>query len=631
MAKRGSPGQRKRKANAAADSPAARPVFVSSLQVNILLLIVVTFAAYFNAVHDEVIWDDRVFLADTGLQSITIRDFPGFFTESLWEASGNTTRLYRPFLLLTLGVQSQFFGDWWTGYHLVTVLIHVVATLLVYGFIREFLYSASAVEDKNSPVVLIAAMLFGVHPVLGDAVNSVFNGSEIYASIGVLASLLYLLRTRERPWPGRWLVVSAIFLVSLMYRESAVALPVLAVFTLWTTSKEPWPNRFRECLPVLVLVIPLAVYFGLRDVSMDSAGSGYAGGRPAAVSAEKVMSEPGPGARRSGDRATDRASSPLSALGLQVNPETVSGVFPMWLEALGLVVWPHPLAIVRNASTVPVWIAVVAQLSILSVALALAIRGHPVFLLGILFFYLAILPSSRIIAESSQAPVLLERMLYLPLTGIALAVGGGLALLAKTWSMRASITIGLLVIFFMIPATWSRNSDWSEEMRLLERDYDKTGNTHIFVSILKARMARGERGAAVEDCESHGAGDATVQPVIWTCGKVYLQAGRLGDAEPLLLQAVRKSPRSAWKRLDLAILYARSGRREEARVEFDKARDLEELPFLKEIMSALELMELYPHDQQKLREAKRHLEEALVIQPRATQARELLAQLEKRL
>ena len=129
------------------------------------ILIVFTLIAYANAWPDNLTFDDRVFADPNRFSGLGPGDLMRFFTEDLWAASGGDSRLYRPLLLLVIAAESQVFGDWMAGYHLVNIGLHVLATLLVYGFISELLAICGHQRGEARQFALMAALLFGVHPI----------------------------------------------------------------------------------------------------------------------------------------------------------------------------------------------------------------------------------------------------------------------------------------------------------------------------------------------------------------------------------------------------------------------------------------------------------------------------------
>jgi protein O-mannosyl-transferase len=151
---------------------------------------------------------------------------PIYFTQNVWsQLTGNTSNFYRPFFLLWLRVNFVAFGDEPAGWHLTTLLIHLLAVALVYLLARALL-------DGRIPA-LFAAMVFGVHPIHLEAVAWVSGVNESLAGALFLASLLTYLQWEKpgtrRPW---WLAGSlALYGAAMLVKETAAVLPaVLAAY-----------------------------------------------------------------------------------------------------------------------------------------------------------------------------------------------------------------------------------------------------------------------------------------------------------------------------------------------------------------------------------------------------------------
>ena len=584
--------------------------------------------AYINAAPDVLVFDDKEFLAGGQFSHLTPSDFAALFSQSLWEASGNTAKLYRPLLLVSLGLESVVFGQWWTGYHLVNLVLHLLATLCVFGFVREVLWQTGRDRDLSQAAALMAALVFAVHPVLSDAVNSVFNGSEIYVTIGVVGGLWYLLRHQQQNPVRAWLVLSFLYLWALLYRESAVSLPVLAVLMLWMTSQERWRVRFKRCLPVLVLLLPLAIYMTMRSHALEPPSETESTTRPVTV-LQEATEEP---ASPVGTEAVQGRQDIFARLNVHFDPARTKQASVVWFDGLKLAVWPHPLVIIHELSGTPTWLALVTQLLLLSLAVYALICGRPVFFTGLAFFYIAILPSSRIISEGFLPPLLLERMLYLPSVGLVLVLAAAFGLLAQKASLRVSLICATLLVFMLIPVTWARNQEWSDEIRLLENDFAVMKNSRqLLMSVVKANAKAGNLSRSVALCGQYSELVRTGAHLGRECGNIYVASGNYDRAENLYLASLEKYRRNAWTHFELARLYLRMDRREDAQLFFRQAVERERVPFIREIMSAIVLIELYPGNRDRLLEARNHLETALQLQPRSAQARQVLSHVEQKL
>jgi protein O-mannosyl-transferase len=152
-------------------------------------LMVFTLIAYANAWPDNLTFDDRVFVDDSRFSGLGPGDVVRFFTEDLWDASGVDSDLYRPLLMVLIASEVQVFGGWLPGYHLVNIGLHLCATLLVYGFLSQLLQALGHRRADSRNFALLAALLFGVHPIHTEVVNSIFNGSEILVTLGIVGGL----------------------------------------------------------------------------------------------------------------------------------------------------------------------------------------------------------------------------------------------------------------------------------------------------------------------------------------------------------------------------------------------------------------------------------------------------------
>ncbi|MGH8036023.1 MAG: hypothetical protein ACREO9_12415, partial [Lysobacterales bacterium] len=180
-------------------------------QLALFILVTITLVAYVNAWPDTLTFDDRVFADSARFTGMRLADVARFFTEDLWAASGAASGLYRPLLLVLIWLESQVFGSWFAGYHLVNIFLHVVATVLVYGFVRHLLIAWGNRPSESDTSALLAAVIFGVHPIHTEVVNSIFNGSEILVCIGVVGGLWWFDKKLVSKPQKAWLGLSVVY------------------------------------------------------------------------------------------------------------------------------------------------------------------------------------------------------------------------------------------------------------------------------------------------------------------------------------------------------------------------------------------------------------------------------------
>jgi tetratricopeptide (TPR) repeat protein len=248
------------------------------------------------------------------------------------------------------------------------------------------------------------------------------------------------------------------------------------------------------------------------------------------------------------------------------------------------------------------------------------------------FFYLAILPSSRIFGDSYSAPGLADRILYLPSVGMAILVAVGLSMLARRFGRRIAVLVVVMVAMIFIPLSWARNAEWASDTVLFERDYSRLENKQrILNTLLAAHLREKNFGRMAELCDLHGETQYLSALIGANCGSAYGNVGRYSDAEQAYLNATELSDSRVFAHFNLAMMYTFLGRRTEAKDHFGLAIAAEPSDFMKEYFNALMVIQLHPNERVKLLEARQHLERALQLQPQHTLSRQELDELNARL
>ena len=167
--------------------------------------------------------------------------------------------LYRPLTSLT------YAADWTLGggspllFHLNNVLLHALASILVYTLAARLL---------ARPAALAAGLLFAVHPVHVEAVANLVGRAEILATLfGVGAVLLYLAHgdgAPERPGGRRMMALGTgtLALLGFASKETALAVPGLMLIADWAGARrrgEAFRSRVSRQSGLWAAVVILAV------------------------------------------------------------------------------------------------------------------------------------------------------------------------------------------------------------------------------------------------------------------------------------------------------------------------------------------------------------------------------------
>jgi len=120
------------------------------------------------------------------------------------------------------------------SHHVTNVLLHLVNTLLLFGF----LYRCTGAAGRS---VFVSA-LFAVHPLHVESVAWVTERKDVLSTLFLLSALHAYAIYARRPSVGRYLIVVACFVASLM------AKPMLVTFPLVLLLLDIWPlGRLRLC------------------------------------------------------------------------------------------------------------------------------------------------------------------------------------------------------------------------------------------------------------------------------------------------------------------------------------------------------------------------------------------------
>lgn len=199
----------------------------------IALLALTAVAPYLSTLRYGFVYDDRPQIVENH-ELLSLAGIPRFFGESISKGVGfqNAAQpvFYRPLFFTQLCLTRGLFGPGPLGFHLVSLLLQVGNTLLLF-FTAIWL-------GVSRRAAYLAGMLFAVHPVHVESVAWASASPDLMALAGVLGSLLTLLigeASARNAVRLSWKTVSVFsFLAALFVKETAlVTLPLIAVVGLF--------------------------------------------------------------------------------------------------------------------------------------------------------------------------------------------------------------------------------------------------------------------------------------------------------------------------------------------------------------------------------------------------------------
>lgn len=365
------------------------------------MALALTFAAYIACVSAGYIWDDEaLILLNQALVHPTFRTILG---SDLWCCSGTAASGYwRPLTTLSFYADVAAFGFQPAWGHLHSLAWHLLCTTLV----------ARLVGNRHGGERgAVAALIFGLHPILSEAVVWIAARNDLMATAFAVGALLAV--DRRKP------VLAAICaLAAALSKESSFLLPALVV--LWVGGHEGLAGVKARRGAIGATALGLGVALALRP-----------------------LAELG--------RATDFHRVPID--------DPFASLYTL-ARLIGWLGWPWPLTGTATLYLPPPGIAVWASALVVLAGAAFLVRAEPRRgLCLVAFTVLAALPMAVALWVFATIG---ERYMYLPMVGAAALVATALPLTRFTKAGLAIWAVGALAAIHV------RLPDWVDNLAFYE-------------------------------------------------------------------------------------------------------------------------------------------------------------------
>jgi hypothetical protein len=178
-------------------------------------LVIAVLLVYQPAWRGGFIWDD-----DGHVTKPELRSWYGLCR--IWFELGATQQYY-PLLHSAFWVEHKLWGDATLGYHLVNILLHAAAAVLVALVLRRL----------RVPGAYLAAAIFALHPVHVESVAWITEQKNTLSAVFYLAAMLVYLRfdqERKHLW---YYGALALFVLGLFSKTTAATLPAALLVIFW--------------------------------------------------------------------------------------------------------------------------------------------------------------------------------------------------------------------------------------------------------------------------------------------------------------------------------------------------------------------------------------------------------------
>ena len=513
--------------------------FFKSTWPPVAFIVCLSFGIYLNASGGDFISDDRFQI----LRNEWIRD-PSYLLRilfsSVWDflPGEGDSNYYRPvkYIIYTLTYAVSALDP--RGYHLMKILCHALASVLVFLVTRDMLRDRSRAamgggsalngepgEVSGARTGFIAAIFFAAHTINTESVNWIAALPEVSFTLFSLLSFFFFIRER-------YMAAAAAFLVSALSKETAMALPILFAAYDLLVRREPLWRVLPYLKRYLLLIAAAAVYFVMRVYALGGELLALGGGE---------------------------ATHFLTKYEYIINVPLIAAKYVRKL------VLPTDISFFNYMNFDPVYsiteprAVLFAALFILSVAVMLAlIRRAPVLLFSLLWVVIFLLPVF-FLGWKTGSPVYESRYLYASTAGygvfLALLFTGVFEArwLPERSRVRLLLAAALVVTSLYSAGTVIHNRVWISEYALWQdsaRKKPESRGARISYGIELAKLDRLDE--ALGEFEAARGIDPESSAVYNNIGIIYAKRGLFSKAAGYFEKAVIFDPKNIEARRNLA-------------------------------------------------------------------------------
>ena len=465
---------------------------------------------YVNALRNPFVYDDY----HTVVENPSIQDMRNLRALLLHDVT-------RPVVSVSYAVDRAIWGAAPLGFHVTSVLLHMLNVVLLFHLARRL---------SDSPLAAFsAAALFAVHPMMTEAVGYISGRSEVLCTTSFLAALLC-----GRRWlrgdGSRWGVATVgLWICALATKETAAMFPFVFAAYDWLALPDAAGERRKRLLSVHLPLAAVAVVGGLVRVAVLA-------------------------------RIEYPGQVHVHWSYLLLNLDVICRYVLLMVSPVGQTIF-HGVKNLDGVFDPRAAFAVGGVGSMLAAAWHLR-RAEWLASFGIVWFLLALVPSAALIMLDQGEPMT-EHRVYVASCGLFLAAGAAIAWIAaqlddsSAWARRGAAGLLAVVLASFMVETVKRNTVWADPVALWGESVDLAPDHYRPRLLLgEALMDAGRNAEAVEQWQMAIRLRPTEPTGYVKLGRYFAAVGRTADARPLLRKAIEIDPRNASARQTLSALDA---------------------------------------------------------------------------
>src|SRR5437763_656797 len=492
----------------------------------IVLLIGIVFGQTLS--YDFVNYDDKTYIYGNSLVS------SGLSLHGLLRAFVDTqTNNWHPLTLVSHMIDCQLYDLKPGGHHFTNVLLHTIAAVLLFLWLRNIAGKGQSGSDWSSAFV---TALFAIHPLRVESVAWIAERKDVLSAVFFFLTLLAYLRYARAPTAGRYVSMSILFACGLMAKPMLVTTPaVLLLLDYWPLKRFGDQKTFWRLLVEKIPLFTLSAGPSIMALALQVQSPASIGQLPFLWRVENAL------------------------------VTYVTYILQMFWPANLAVFYPHPddrLALWQVALAA-------APLIVVSWVVFSLRRNRPYLLVGWLWYLCMLIPVIGIVQVGLQGHA--DRYTYLPHIGLYIGLIWFLSERVADWRFRPATlaAAAIIIIVGLAGASHVQASYWKDSELLWKQAIANTSDNHLAHAHLADLLLRqGRIQEAIVHCQEAiriRPNDTDAQNNL---GLAYLQQGNEAGAFVHFEQSLAANPNNLNARINLAWVLATStdpGRRNGAR------------------------------------------------------------------
>jgi tetratricopeptide (TPR) repeat protein len=438
----------------------------------------------------------------------------------MWAFTSVVSSNWAPVTMLSHVVCFQLFGMNSGMHHLINVLFHALASLLLFLFLRR-------ATGARWPAAF-AAFIFAFHPMHVESVAWVAERKDVLSAFFLFLALYAYVGYTEKPGLRSYLLMLVPFCLGLMSKSMLVTFPfVLLLLDFWPLRRLPARRIVWEKLPLVGISVAVSVATYLLQKSSG------------AVSRIAPLDS--------------RIANALFSYIIYIRQT----FWPLRMA----VFYPYPRFILATRAGE----ALLLLLAVSGLVLVLR-RTRPYLMVGWFWYLGMLLPVIGIIEVGEQSRA--DRYTYLPMVGLSIMVAWGATDLAAKWRfMKWPVAVaGAIACLLCVGVAWKQTTWWQNNETLYLHAIDVTadnwlaqGNLGAYLSHVQGRQLEAighlQIALSLKPNYAHAANNL---------GLNLLATGRCDEAIPYFAEALHYRPQLVEARNNIAICLVQKGRYDEA-------------------------------------------------------------------